>query len=70
MQEENGTVTVQAVSFANLLAVAFVILKLVGVIEWSWLWVLAPIWIPACLGIFLLIVLIIASVILDKKSKE
>jgi hypothetical protein len=31
---------------ALLLGVAFIILKLTGVIFWSWLWVLAPLWIP------------------------
>lgn len=30
--------------FISLLAVAFIVLKLCGVINWSWWWVLAPIW--------------------------
>ena len=34
------------VGIAGLLGVAFVILKLTGVIAWSWWWVLAPFWIP------------------------
>lgn len=36
------------VSFGGLwvLGFLFVILKVAGVIEWSWLWVLAPFWIP------------------------
>lgn len=28
----------------GLLGVAFVVLKLVGVIDWSWWWVTAPFW--------------------------
>lgn len=32
--------------FCGALAIAFIVLKLVGVIDWSWIWVLAPIWIP------------------------
>ena len=40
-----------------LLGVAFIILKLVGVIEWSWVWVLAPIWIYA-LAMLIIIVLV------------
>lgn len=32
-----------------LLAVLFIALKLTGVIAWSWLWVLAPFWIPLAL---------------------
>lgn len=34
------------VGFLGLLLLAFIILKLCGVIEWSWWWVLAPFWIP------------------------
>lgn len=29
-----------------LFCVLFVILKLFGVINWSWIWVLSPIWVP------------------------
>ena len=35
--------------FPTLLTVLFVGLKLTNYIDWSWLWVLAPIWIPAAL---------------------
>ena len=35
------------VSFTSLLTVAFIVLKLCHVIEWSWWWVLSPIWIAA-----------------------
>lgn len=34
------------VGFFSLLALAFIVLKLAGVISWSWWWVLSPIWIP------------------------
>jgi len=30
----------------GLLGVAFVVLKLTDVIDWSWWWVLSPFWIP------------------------
>lgn len=32
--------------FCGALALLFIGLKLVGVIGWSWWWVLAPIWLP------------------------
>lgn len=41
------------VSFTGLLTIVFIVLKLTGVINWSWVWVLSPIWIS--LGLFLLI---------------
>jgi hypothetical protein len=35
----------------SLLGVAFIVLRLVGVIHWSWVWVLAPFWIPFAIGL-------------------
>lgn len=48
------------VGFWGLLALLCIALKLCGVITWSWLWVLAPIWIPE------IIVLIIAIIYIFK----
>ena len=45
------------VGFAGLLTIAFIVLKLTGVIEWSWLWVLSPAWIS------IILVVVIAFVI-------
>jgi hypothetical protein len=43
------------VGVTGLLGVAFVVLKLCSVINWSWWWVLAPFWIPlALLSLFVL----------------
>jgi hypothetical protein len=50
------------VGFSGLLTIVFIILKLVGVIQWSWLWVLCPIWIG--FGIFLVVVVGIGVVAL------
>jgi len=33
------------IGFTGLLTIVFIVLKLCHVIEWSWLWVLSPIWI-------------------------
>lgn len=45
----------------ELLTVSFVVLKLTGYINWSWLWVLAPLWVSTSvvlvLGIILLAVM-------------
>jgi len=46
------------VSIVGLLGVAFVVLKLCDVIDWSWWWVTAPFWGPALL---FLVVLAIAG---------
>lgn len=33
------------ISFSEVLTIVFIVLKLTGVVEWSWWWVLSPIWI-------------------------
>lgn len=47
-----------SISFSgtSLLSVAFIVLKLCNVIDWSWWWVLAPIWMPLALVVILLII--------------
>lgn len=46
------------ITFMGLLQIVFIVLKLCGVIKWSWLWVLSPMWIGT------LVVLLIFLVIL------
>ena len=41
----------------DLLTVAFIVLKIAGDIDWSWVWVLAPSWIDLILNVTLEIVL-------------
>ena len=43
------------------LAVLFIGLKLAGIITWSWLWVLAPIWIQLILAVIGIIAFVIAA---------
>lgn len=35
----------KGLGLCDVLAVVFIVLKLIGVIDWSWWWVLAPVWI-------------------------
>jgi hypothetical protein len=45
------------VGFVGLLTIAFVTLKITGVIAWSWAWVLSPIWITAVVTIIAMLVI-------------
>lgn len=47
----------------GILGLIFITLKLTGYIAWSWLWVLAPFWIPAVLA------LVIVAIVLYYQSK-
>lgn len=48
MNNNNGK---KGVGFASLLGLVFIVLKLCGVIKWSWLWVLSPLWISLIIGL-------------------
>ena len=45
------------VGFLGLLTILFIALKLCNVIDWSWWWVLSPLWIPFALVIVLIMFL-------------
>ena len=49
------------IGFCGVLTIVFIVLKLTGVIDWSWVWVLVPIWIGAIIAVVLLIVLVIIA---------
>lgn len=51
------------IGFTGLLQILFIALKLTGFIDWSWIWVLSPIWI----SIILWIVIAIVIVLIDNK---
>lgn len=40
-------------SVLTLLLILFVGLKLTDVIDWSWWWVVSPVWIPIALGLLI-----------------
>lgn len=46
------------ISILPILGIAFVILKLCKVINWSWIWVTCPFW--ACLAICIIWLLVVA----------
>ena len=46
-----------ALSLDSILAIVFVILKLTKVIDWSWWWVLSPIWIAFILWLVPVIII-------------
>lgn len=54
-------VTLQRSGLSTLLTVAFIVLKLCGVINWAWVWVLAPFWIPLAITIVMLVIIAVAK---------
>jgi hypothetical protein len=63
----NTTTTASGgIGFAGLLTIAFIVLKLCGVITWKWIWVFSPIWISiplylVFLGFYLVVLWLITK---------
>lgn len=60
--KESKSATSSGIGFTGALTILFIALKLLGVISWSWLWVLSPVWIS--LALFLLVLAITGIIIL------
>ena len=57
-KNNNSNSSSGGIGFVGLLQILFIALKLLGVIDWSWLWVLSPIWI-SCIILILIFAFII-----------
>jgi MFS family permease len=53
------------IGFLGLLTILFIGLKLTQYIDWSWWWVFSPVWIPASIGIVIVVGLVLLHFILD-----
>lgn len=63
MKNEHGLVQRQGVGAFGLLAIAFIVLKLTGHIDWSWWWILSPLWMPMAILGFVLFLLGIVTLV-------
>lgn len=68
--KKNGST--EGVGFLGLLTLIFITLKLTGFIDWSWWWVLSPLWIPTSIALLIFVVMLIGVVItaVVKASKQ
>jgi uncharacterized membrane protein YdbT with pleckstrin-like domain len=59
------------IGFVGLLTIVFITLKLTGFIDWSWWWVLAPIWISGLLlvAVMLVVAMVVVLWILVSKPR-
>ena len=68
--EDTKKVTINFGGIGTILAIIFMVLKLTDNIDWPWVWVFAPIWIPLALatgilvlyGIIVVIIAIVAAI--------
>ena len=70
VQKSPVTVVNRGVTPLSLLGIAFIVLKVMGQITWSWWWVLAPFWIPVVIAVSIVFfVLLLIAIIIAKEPK-
>ena len=47
----------------SVLTIVFIILKLTGVIDWAWVWVLSPIWISIAVFFVIIVFCLIVALV-------
>ena len=57
-ENQNNNKVGGGIGFTGLLTLIFITLKLIGVINWSWWWVLSPLWISFGIGLVVLAVIL------------
>ena len=70
MTEQNSNSGSTGIGFFGLLTIVFIVLKLIGVIDWSWWWVTAPAWGSFALVLVVAVVLGTIHFLGDKKSRN
>ena len=67
--DKNNSSSQGGIGFVGLLQITFIVLKLIGIIKWSWMLVLLPIWIS--LIVFLIVVAgLVVLKCMDHKDKK
>ena len=55
MKNKLGLCIIGGCGFCSLLTITFVVLKLSKIVSWSWIWVLAPLWISMLAYVLILV---------------
>lgn len=53
---DNSSARSGGIGFCGLLTIVFIVLKLLGKITWSWVWVLSPLWIVWAICLIILLI--------------
>jgi hypothetical protein len=65
MSSNNTSSSSGGIGFTGLLTILFVGLKLTGYINWSWWWVLSPLWISALVGLSIIAIVLLIAVLAE-----
>ena len=66
--DKNDTSRTSSIGLAEALFLFFLTLKLCGVIDWPWIWVLSPLWISLLLIGLVAVLFVVLKKIFDRKT--
>jgi hypothetical protein len=69
MSKDTSTSSAVSLGFLEFLTLIFITLKLTGYIDWSWWWVLSPLWVQVIIFIFAFILVIVFAATKTVKDK-
>lgn len=52
------------IGFVGILTIVLVVLKAFKLIDWSWLWVLSPLWISTSIVLGIIVIMLVISIIM------
>lgn len=64
----NSSSSSTGIGFFGLLGIVFIILKLTHVINWPWVWVLAPIWGAVLLWLIIMVIILVGIIFVSSKG--
>lgn len=67
--KDNNSSNSGGIGFWGLLTIVFIVLKLCGVITWSWWWVLSPLWISTILAVIIIAIFVVVH-LHEEKGKS
>lgn len=74
MSDKKTTVAYHGIGFPGLLTILFIGLKLTGQIDWDWIWVIAPLFLPLFILVAFILVIfffgciaVLLALIFDRK---
>lgn len=63
-----GSTQSGGIGFCGALAIVFIALKLTGNIDWSWWWVLSPLWIPAAFAAAIVVLILLVALGIERRG--
>jgi predicted membrane protein len=69
MGNSSSSSSSSGIGFIGVLTIAFIVLKLIGQVDWSWWWVLSPVWISAIITVSIIVFLFVLEKNMKKKQR-